>query len=110
LAASVIAAFRGEKDISLGNLIGSNLFNILAVLGLTSLVKPIDVAEQIMAVDIWWLLATSFAILPIGIARMRIGRKGGMLLFAAYATYIYIVFVGTGEIEGVLRSIIGIFS
>lgn len=110
LAASVIAAFRGEKDISLGNLIGSNLFNILAVLGMTALIKPIDLAEQIMRVDIWWLLATSFAVLPIGIVGMRIGRRGGALLFGAYALYIYIVFGGGAVIEGVFRSIMVFFS
>lgn len=91
LAASVIAAFKGEKDLSLGNLIGSNLYNILAVLGVTAIIKPIAVAEKIMQTDIWWLLGTSFAILPIALVGMRIGRAGGFLLFAAYLLYILIV-------------------
>lgn len=94
LAASVIAAFKGERDLSLGNLIGSNLYNILAVLGITSLIQPIEVSPKIMEVDIWWMLGISFAVLPIGIVAMKIGRVGGALLFLAYAIYIYAVFVG----------------
>ncbi len=91
LAASVIAALKGEKDLSLGNLIGSNLYNILAVLGITAIIKPIAVADKVMQIDMWWLLGTSFAILPIGLIGMRIGRVGGILLFGAYLAYIAVV-------------------
>lgn len=94
LAASVIAAFKGERDISLGNIIGSNLYNLLAILGLTAIIKPVNVADRIMEVDIFWLLATSFAILPIGIIGWKIGRLGGALFILAYAAFIYLVLVG----------------
>ncbi len=93
LAASIIAAFKGQKDLSLGNIIGSNLYNLLAVLGITSLVKPIHIAPEIVNVDMWWMLATSFAILPIGIIGMKIGRIGGILLFLAYVCYIALVLI-----------------
>lgn len=91
LAASVIAAFKGQKDISLGNIIGSNLYNVLAILGITSIIQPVNVAERILQVDMYWLLATSFAILPIGIIGWKIGRIGGALFVAAYAVFIYVV-------------------
>jgi cation:H+ antiporter len=93
LAASVIAAFKGEKDISLGNIIGSNIYNLLAILGVSSVIAPLQVSQQIIDVDIWWMLATSAAVLPIGIISMRIGRVGGCLLFFAYVFYIYLVLV-----------------
>lgn len=94
LAASVIAAFKGKDDISLGNIIGSNLYNLLAIIGVTVLIKPIEVSEKIMDVDIWWMMATSFAILPLGVIGMRIGRVAGSMLVFAYLLYIYIVFFG----------------
>lgn len=94
LSASVIAAFKGQKDISLGNIIGSNLYNLLAIIGVTVLIQPIEVSEKIMEVDIWWMIGTSLAILPLGIIGMRIGRVAGAVLLLAYITYIYIVLFG----------------
>lgn len=89
LAASVIAAFKKQQDISLGNIIGSNLFNILAILGVTSLIQPIHVSSEIMHSDIFWMLATSFAILPLSIRRLRLGRLDGIILMGAYGVFMY---------------------
>jgi len=91
LAASVIAAFKKEQDISLGNIIGSNLFNILAILGITSLISPISVAPEIMNDNIYWMLATSFVILPLGIYKLRLGRWQGVLLLTSYIVFMYFV-------------------
>ena len=66
LAASVIAIIKKEKAISVGNLIGSNIFNLLAVLGITSMISPIYVIDQgLLTNDIWWMLGISFVILPL---------------------------------------------
>ena len=69
LATSLVAAFRKETDISIGNIIGSNIFNIWAILGITSVLKPISVNEQIVHIDYWWMLAVAVLlfvfILPI---------------------------------------------
>ncbi len=91
LAASVIAAFKKEQDISLGNIIGSNLFNILAILGITSLVHPIEVADEIMKSDIYWMLAISFIILPLGIIKYKLGRWQGFVLLSAYFAFMYLL-------------------
>ena len=94
LAASVIAALKGEKAISLGNLIGSNIFNIASVLGLTALIKDIPVTEpQILSRDIFWMLAFAFIILPLVLIPKNfvLGRFKGILLFLGYAVFIYIV-------------------
>jgi cation:H+ antiporter len=95
LAASVIAALKSEKAISLGNLIGSNIFNIASVLGLTSIIKPIVVNPQtpeILSTNIFWMIGFSFILVPLILIpkRFQIGRLKGILLFGAYIIFIYI--------------------
>jgi len=98
LAASVIAAVKGEKAISLGNLIGSNIFNIASVLGVTALVKEIPVTEaQILSRDIFWMLGFAFAILPLALLpkKLVLGRLEGFIFFGAYIAFIFLVFKTT---------------
>jgi cation:H+ antiporter len=100
LAASVIAAIKGEKAISLGNLIGSNIFNIASVLGLTALIKeiPIPLDEpQILARDIFWMLGFSAILIPLVFMPKKfiISRLKGVFLFLGYGLFIYIVFKTT---------------
>ncbi|WP_179022444.1 calcium/sodium antiporter [Winogradskyella forsetii] len=95
LAASVIAALKKEKAISLGNLIGSNIFNIASVLGLTAIIKPIVVnpeTPEILSTNIWWMIAFAAILIPLILVpkRFEIGRLKGMLLFGAYLVFIYI--------------------
>ncbi|WP_178987704.1 calcium/sodium antiporter [Winogradskyella schleiferi] len=95
LAASVIAALKKEKAISLGNLIGSNIFNIASVLGLTAIIKPIIVnpeTPEILSTNIWWMIAFAAILIPLIMVpkRFEIGRLKGMLLFGAYLVFIYI--------------------
>jgi cation:H+ antiporter len=97
LAASVIAAIKGEKAISLGNLIGSNIFNIASVLGLTAIIKekPIPLDEpQILSRDIFWMLGFSAILIPLVFIKKKfvLSRFKGVFLFLAYATFIYLVF------------------
>ncbi len=95
LAASVIAAAKQEKAISLGNLIGSNIFNIGSVLGLTSLVKPIEVTEpQILTNDIFWMLGFAAVLIPLIFIpkRMQISRFKGFFLVLAYSAFMIFVF------------------
>ena len=92
LAASIIAIIKKEKAISLGNLIGSNVFNILAVLGITSMITPIALADQrLLSNDILWMLAISFLIVPlVFIPRgYRLNWKDGIVLLLVYAAFIY---------------------
>lgn len=92
LAASLIAVINKEKAISLGNLIGSNVFNILAVLGITSIITPVSVTDnELISVDIYWMLGVSFLILPLVFLpkRMRLERKGGIILLAIYIVFLY---------------------
>ncbi|RCS28007.1 sodium:calcium antiporter [Polaribacter sp. WD7] len=93
LAASIIAVIKKEKAISLGNLIGSNIFNILAVLGITSIITPITLNDKgLLTNDIFWMLSISFAILPLVFLprSYRLNWKDGIVLLIAYVIFIYI--------------------
>jgi cation:H+ antiporter len=94
LATSVIAAFKKETDISVGNIIGSNIMNILTVLGLTSMVKPIRVDNAIARFDIPCMLGVSFVLLlfMLPAARSRITRWEGIFMIMLYLLYIYMIF------------------
>ncbi len=93
LAASIIAIIKKEKAISLGNLIGSNIFNILAVLGITSMITPVSlVDEKLLTNDIFWMLGISFIILPLVFfpKGYRLNWKDGLILLFSYFLFIYI--------------------
>ncbi|MEL6812951.1 MAG: calcium/sodium antiporter [Bacteroidota bacterium] len=93
LAASIIAVLKKEKAISLGNLIGSNVFNIFAVLGITAIITPVGVSDQgLLTNDIYWMLAISFAIFPLVFLPkgLRLGWRDGIVLLTAYAVFIYV--------------------
>lgn len=93
LAASVIAVIKKEKAISLGNLIGSNIFNLLAVLGITSIITPIAVLDQgLVTNDVFWMLGISFLILPLVFfpKGLRLGWRDGILLLLSYLIFVYL--------------------
>lgn len=95
LAASVIAAVKKEKALSLGNLIGSNIFNIGSVLGLTSIIKTIPVTDSaILNRDIFWMLAFAAVLIPLIIIpkKFQISRYKGLLLVVAYGAFIFMAF------------------
>lgn len=92
LAASIIAVIKKEKAISLGNLIGSNIFNILAVLGITSIITPVSVIDsRLLTHDIFWMLAISFLILPLVLIpkKFNLSRKEGIILLVGYIVFIF---------------------
>lgn len=91
LAASLIAVIKKEKAISIGNLLGSNMFNILAVLGITSMISPIRVEDQgLLTFDILWMLYFAIIVLPLVFtpSRMKLGWKEGFILLGSYLIFI----------------------
>jgi cation:H+ antiporter len=95
LSASVLAMIRQEKAISVGNLIGSNIFNLLAVLGITAIIHPIHVIdEHLVSVDLLWMLGISLLVLPLVFIPkgQRLGWRDGLVLLAVYATFIFTTF------------------
>lgn len=89
IATSLVAAFRGQRDIAVGNVVGSNIFNIFAVLGVSSVLSPdgIAVSEAVRNFDLWIMLAVAFACLPIVITGKEIARWEGGVFIAYYIAY-----------------------
>lgn len=84
LATSVVAAYRGEADIAVGNIIGSNVFNIAAVLGTTAVIAPIDISARVLDVEFPAVLLMTVLLIPIVRSRQAISRFEGAVLLAAY--------------------------
>ena len=88
LVTSSVAAFRKETDISIGNLIGSNIFNIYGILGITAMVTEIPINPDILSSDLLWMLGISLLVFPIMLIKHKVMRTEGFLLFAFYVIYI----------------------
>lgn len=88
LATSVIAAFRRQSEIAIGNIVGSNIFNVLGILGVTALIKPIPVASRFLTFDLPVMMMVSLVLTGLLLTRPVIGRGVGLVLLAAYVAYI----------------------
>jgi len=93
--ASVLSARRGRSDVALGNAIGSNLFNMLVILGVTSLASPLHLDVATVASDCRWLLGLTLLLFPLMLRDRSIGRGAGVFLIVAYASYVTFLIVGT---------------
>lgn len=94
LAASLVAAYRGRTDLALANIIGSNIFNILGILGITALIHPIPIAEAIVQTDVWWMLAFAVVLFPMMRKGKSISRIEGGVLLAGYGIYVFTLLRG----------------
>ncbi|PTQ87229.1 calcium/sodium antiporter [Agitococcus lubricus] len=90
LATSVMASIKGERDIAIGNIVGSNIFNICAVLGLSSLVSPegLPVAQSSLLIDIPVMILVALICLPVFLANYTITRLDGMTFVVCYVAYV----------------------
>ena len=88
LVTSVTAALRGQSDIAIGNIIGSNIFNVLGILGVTALVEPMDVPPAIAGLDIWAMLAATAALVIFAATGGRLSRGEGGVLLLGYGAYL----------------------
>ena len=93
LATTVMAAIRRQADVALGNVIGSNLFNLLAIIGIAALVAPIPVDSQFLTYDLWVMLAASLLLIPFVYLRQNIGRVWGIVLILLYVIYVTMMFI-----------------
>ncbi len=91
VAASVVSSVRGRTDMAIGNVIGSNLFNILIVLGLNALISPLPVPAELIHSDCWWMLGVTLLLFPIIYTGSRVTRGEGILLLLVYVVYIGLV-------------------
>lgn len=98
LAASGMAALRGHTDVALGNVIGSNLFNILGVLGVVSIIQPLPVAQQLIDFDIWVMLGATLLLIPFMMTRWQLSRFEGFLFAVSYGIYIFVQAYGVEDL------------
>jgi len=98
LVVSLVAAFRRQADVAFGNIVGSNIYNIFGILGVTALVQPIPVPAAIAVLDIWVMLAATLVLLAFAVTGWRLNRIEGGLLLAGYAAYMAVLF-GSGGLS-----------
>jgi cation:H+ antiporter len=93
LATTVMAALRRQADVALGNVIGSNMFNLLGIMGVASLVGDIPVDPQFLSFDLWVMLASTLLLVPFVFLKVDINRIWGVALAALYLTYLAVVLI-----------------
>lgn len=91
MATSIIAAFRKHTEISVGNIIGSNIFNLFGILGLTALVAPIPAEARFAAIDMWWVAGSALVLAGVAFLLGGLPRKAGLGLVAAYGAYLALI-------------------
>jgi cation:H+ antiporter len=92
LAASMMSAWKGEMDISVGNVIGSNIFNVLFVLGLCPMIKPLAVEPSVLRFEMPYMLGLSALLIPLFWHRLELGRGKGAVLLGSYGLFIVLMF------------------
>ncbi|MEX0955640.1 MAG: calcium/sodium antiporter [Rhizobiaceae bacterium] len=88
LATTMMAAVRKNSGIAIGNVVGSNIFNIVGIMGLTALITPVAVDPRVIAVDMWVMLGAAITVAALGFTRYPAGKPVGIAMLAAYAIYI----------------------
>jgi len=88
LIASIVASLRRQGDIAIGNVIGSNIYNILGILGITAIIQPLIIPPQILQFDIWAMLAATALLVILAFSRRRLSRVAGAAFVILYAAYI----------------------
>jgi cation:H+ antiporter len=91
LATSAVAAWRGEDDIAIANIIGSNIFNVLGIVGTVALILPLPVPPEIIVRDNWWMIGVSALLLPLMWSNMRISRWEGAVLLGIFLVYMLVL-------------------
>ena len=95
LVTSIIAAIKKEMEISVGNILGSNIMNIVSVLGITALIQPIRTAPEVLTIDMPWMIGSALLLFAfmLPLKRGRITRIQGAIMLLAYTSYIYFIFI-----------------
>lgn len=88
IVTSLVSVARGRDDVAIGNVVGSNLFNLLVILGLSAAISPLAVNSAILDSDNWWMLGATVLLFPLMVSGKRIGRVEGVLLLAVYGVYL----------------------
>jgi len=92
LTTTVMAAIRGQGAVAIGNVIGSNIFNLLAIMGITAVIVPVEIPPEILVFDIWAMLMSTALLLVFTMYKLEITRPLGITFVVFYISYIYLVF------------------
>ncbi len=99
LAASVVAAYRGHTDVALGNVVGSNLFNVLGVIGVVAVITPVTVEARVLNFDLWIMIGATLLLLPFMVGGLRqIGRAPALAFLIMYIAYIGAIGLGIDRV------------
>ena len=88
LVTSVLAAWRRQPDIAFGNIVGSNIYNVFGILGVTAIVEPIPVPPELLSLDIWAMLGATILLLVFSLTGWRLSRGEGVVFLGAYAAWL----------------------
>jgi len=94
VVASLVSSARGRSDMAIGNVIGSNLFNILGILGISAMAHPLPVQPEILASDCWWMLGSTLLLFPFMFTGRLVNRWEGGVLLALYGVYLWRLLAG----------------
>ncbi|MCZ6447799.1 MAG: calcium/sodium antiporter [Alphaproteobacteria bacterium] len=94
LATAMVAAWRRHTDVAIGNVIGANIYNVLAIMGVVSIITPLEIPAQIVRFDIWFMLAVTLALLVAVVALKGVTRAVGGVFLGAYAVYVMLQYYG----------------
>ena len=94
LVTAIIAVRKGQGDVAFGNVLGSNIFNILGILGLTAMLRPLAIPPEILRLDIWVMLAATLAMVLFAITGWRLSRREGAVFVASYVVYVGVLISG----------------
>jgi cation:H+ antiporter len=97
LAATAVAAWRRHTDVAVGNVLGSNLFNVMLILGAASVAAPLPFADEFVRVDLWVMLGAGIVLIPVMVTGWKISRGEGILLLILYTAYIASMGTGWGR-------------
>lgn len=89
LITSILAALAKKTDLAIGNILGSNMMNILSIIGITAIIKPIDVSPEFLTSDYLWMIGFTLILYPLIRIKMKVSRLEGFILFAGYIAYMY---------------------
>jgi len=98
LATGITAARHKHTDLALGNVLGSNIFNILAIMGVVAVAQPLDVPAEIIAFDLWAMVGVTVIFLALATFARRIGRSTAMVFLLAYAAYVVALYAGVSAL------------
>ncbi|MBO6894194.1 MAG: calcium/sodium antiporter [Roseibium sp.] len=93
LATTVMAAIRQHGAVAIGNVIGSNIFNLLAIIGITAVIVPIDIPPEVLKLDVWVMLGCAVLLTILAACRICLGKISGLIMTGAYVGYIALVYV-----------------